>query len=120
MTDGRLTRAALVEKVAQAAELTKQHAEIIVDAVFGGIVETLHRGEKVELRGFGSFRLRRREQHRRRNPRTGDPVEVPPKRVACFTPGKELKALINRDPDESILPASSRVVRVDRYGGLER
>ena len=119
MTDGRLTRAALVEKVAQAAELTKQHAEIIVDAVFGGIVETLHR-EKVELRGFGSFRLRRREQHRRRNPRTGDPVEVPPKRVACFTPGKELKALINRDPDESILPASSRVVRVDRYGGLER
>lgn len=82
----------------QAAELTKQHAEIIVDAVFGGIVETLHRGKKVELRGFGSFRLRRREQHRRRNPRTGDRVEVPSKRVACFTTGKELKALVNRDP----------------------
>ena len=58
----------------------------------------LHRGEKVELRGFGSFRLRRREPHRGRNPRTGDRVDVPSKRVAYFTPGKELKALINREP----------------------
>ena len=75
--------------------------------------------EKVELRGFGSFRLRRRKPHRGRNPRTGDRVEVPSKRVAYFTPGKELKALINRDPEESVPPASSRVVCVDCCGGLE-
>ena len=51
-----------------------------------------------EIRSFGSFRLRRREPHRGRNPRTGDRVDVPSKRFAYFTPGKELKALINREP----------------------
>ena len=61
MTDGSLTKLALIEEVAQVAGLTKKRAEIIVGTVFGSIVETLHRGEKVELRGFGSFRLRRRE-----------------------------------------------------------
>ena len=93
MTDGGLTKAAIIEEVAAAAGLSKKRAEVVVDTVFGGIMETLHRGEKVELRGFGSFRLRRREPHWGRNPRTGDRVEVPSKRVACFTPGKGLKAL---------------------------
>ena len=107
MTDGGLTKAALIEEVAEVAGLTKRRAEIVVDTVFGSIVETLHRGEKVELRGFGSFRLRRREPHRGRNPRTGDRVNVPSKRVPYFTPGKELKALINRDPVQPVPPPSS-------------
>lgn len=68
VTDGSLTKATLVEAVAGVANLTKKHAEIVVDTVFGNIVAALHRGEKVELRGFGSFRLRRREPHRGRNP----------------------------------------------------
>ena len=100
MTDGSLTKAALIKEVAQAADLTGERAKIIVDTVFGSIVETLHGGEKVELRGFGSFRLRRRGRHRGRNPRTGDQLDVPSKRIAYFTPGKELKALINRDPSQ--------------------
>ena len=104
MTDGSLTKAALIEEVAHAAGLTKKSAKTIVDTVFGSIVETLHRGEKVELRGFGSFRLRRREPHRGRNPRTGDRVEVPSKRVAYFTPGKELKERINRGPAQPVPP----------------
>ena len=95
---GLMTKAALVEEVAHIADLTKKTAEIIVDTVFRSIVEALHRGEKVELRGFGSFRLRRRAPRRGRNPRTGDKVDVPSKRVAYFKPGKELKALINREP----------------------
>ena len=107
MTDGSLTKAALVEEVAHGADLTKKHAETIVDTVFGSIVEALHRGEKVELRGFGSFRLRRREPRKGRNPRTGDRVDVPSKRVAYFKPGKELKKLMNRDPAQPVPPPLS-------------
>ena len=106
MTDGPLTKVALVEQVAHAADLTKKRAEIIIDTVFGSIAEALHQGEKVELRGFGSFRLRGREPHRGRNPRTGDRVDVPSKRVAYFKPGKELKELINRDPAQAVPPLS--------------
>ena len=67
----------------------------------------LHQGEKVGLRGFGSFRFRRREPHRGRNPKTGDRVNVPSKRLARFKPGKGLKELINREPTQAIPPASS-------------
>lgn len=103
----RLTEAALVEKVADAAGLTKKCAETIVDTLFGSIAEALRHGEKVELRGFGSFRLRRRRPHRGRNPRTGDRVDVPSKRVAYFTPGKELKELVNRDLAQPVAPPLS-------------
>jgi len=96
---GSMTKAALVEEVARVADLTKKHSEIIVDTVFRSIIEALHRGEKIELRGFGSFRLRRREPRKGRNPKTGDRVDVPSKRVPYFKPGKELKELINRDAE---------------------
>ena len=101
MAGGSVTKAALVEEVSRAADLTKKHAEVIVDAVFRSIVTALHRGEKIELRGFGSFRLRQREPRKGRNPKTGDRVDVPPKRVPYFKPGKELKELINRGPAPS-------------------
>ena len=94
-----MTKAALVEEVARVADLTKKHSEVIVDTVFRSIIEALHRGEKIELRGFGSFRLRRREPRKRRNPKTGDKVDVPSKQVPYFKPGKELKELINREAD---------------------
>ena len=97
VTNGTLTRAALVVQVADAAGLTKKRAEIIVDSLFGSIAEALRQGEKVELRGFGSFRLRHRGPHSARNPRTGAQVDVPSKRVAYFKPGKELKELLNRE-----------------------
>ena len=106
MAEGSLTKAALVEEVAHVAGLTKKRAEVIVDTVFGNIAEALQQGEKVELRGFGSFRLRRREPREGRNPRTGDRVAVPPRRVAYFKPGKELKELINREPAQAVPPLS--------------
>ena len=92
-----MTKAALVEEVARVADLTKKHSEVIVDAVVQSIIDALHRGEKIELRGFGSFRLRRREPRKGRNPKTGDRVDVPSKRVPYFKPGKELKDLINSE-----------------------
>ena len=71
---------------------------IFVDTVFQSIIDALNRGEKIELRGFGSFRLRQREPRKGRNPKTGDKVDVPPKKVPYFKPGKELKDLINQSP----------------------
>ena len=92
-----MTKAELVEDVARAAELTKKDAERLVEIVFESIIETLNQGEKIELRGFGSFRVRERVARRGRNPKTGDPVSIPAKRVPYFKPGKELKELINDD-----------------------
>ena len=90
-----MTKAELVEEVARAAELTKKDSEVIVEEVFKNIIQALNRGEKIELRGFGSFRVRQRDARRGRNPKTGAPVEIPAKRVPYFKPGKELKELIN-------------------------
>ena len=92
-----MTKADLVEEVVRVSELSKKQAEIIVNTVFQSIVEALRHDDKIELRGFGSFRLRQRESRKGRNPKTGDKVDVPPKRVPYFKPGKELKDLINRD-----------------------
>ena len=102
-----MTKAELVEDVARAAELTKKDAERLVEIVFESIIETLNQGEKIELRGFGSFRVRERGARRGRNPKTGDPVSIPAKRVPYFKPGKELKELINDDTANSHAPAAN-------------
>jgi integration host factor subunit beta len=92
-----MTKAELVEKVANTTQLTKKHAELIVNTVFESIVQSLKEGEKIELRGFGSFRIRHRGARIGRNPKTGDRVAVPPKRIPYFKPGKELKELLNSE-----------------------
>ena len=94
-----MTKAELVEEVARAAELNKRDAEVIVETVFDSIIGALHSGEKVELRGFGSFRTRERGPRRGRNPKTGEPVDVPAKRVPYFKPGKELKEFFTESPE---------------------
>ena len=96
MNGGSMTKAELVEEVSRVSDLTKKHSEVIVDTVFRSIIDALHRGEKIELRGFGSFRLRSRKSRTGRNPKTGEKVEVPSKKIPYFKPGKELKELINK------------------------
>jgi integration host factor subunit beta len=91
-----MTKAELVDEIAQKADLTRKHSEVIVDAVFSSIIEALQGGDKIELRGFGSFRVRHRASRTGRNPKTGDSVLVPAKEVPYFKPGKELRELINR------------------------
>ena len=97
-----MTKADLVEDVAVAAELTKKDADRLVEIVFESVIETLNQGEKIELRGFGSFRVRARGSRRGRNPKTGDPVDIPAKRVPYFKPGTELKELINESDAATI------------------
>jgi integration host factor subunit beta len=92
-----MTKAELVDAVARASALSRKHSEVIVDAVFGSILEALQEGDKIELRGFGSFRLRQRGTRQGRNPKTGEGVLVPAKQVPHFKPGKELRALLNGD-----------------------
>jgi integration host factor subunit beta len=91
-----VTKAELVDAVSKVSDLTRKHSEVIVDAVFSSIIDALHKGEKIELRGFGSFRVRRRDSRTGRNPKTGAGVLVPAKRVPHFKAGKELRELINR------------------------
>jgi integration host factor subunit beta len=90
-----MTKAELVDEIARKASLTRKHSEVIVDAVFSSIIEALQTGDKIELRGFGSFRVRNRASRTGRNPKTGEGVLVPAKKVPYFKPGKELRELIN-------------------------
>lgn len=96
VTAGVMTKAELVDEVARVVQLTKKQAETIVNIVFDSIVDSLRAGQKIELRGFGSFRLRSRKSRTGRNPKTGEKVEVPSKKIPYFKPGKELKELINK------------------------
>jgi integration host factor subunit beta len=92
-----MTKAELVDQVARTTQLTKKHAEIMVNTVFDSIVDSLKDGEKIELRGFGSFRIRQRGSRTGRNPKTGARVEVPSKSIPYFKPGKELRELLNHN-----------------------
>lgn len=91
-----MTKAELIAEVAKAADLPKKDSEVIVSTVLQSIIDALHQGEKIELRGFGSFRLRNRRARTGRNPKTGEKVQVPAKRIPYFKPGRELKELINK------------------------
>ena len=96
-TNDGLTKADLVEEVARVTQLTKKQAESIVNLVFQTIVDSLRAGRKIELRGFGSFRIRNRGARIGRNPKTGEKVDVPAKRIPYFKPGKELRELLNQE-----------------------
>ena len=92
-----MTKAELVDAIAGDLQLTKQQTAAVVEIFLQCIMDGLRAGDKVELRGFGSFRLRHRRARVARNPRTGVPVQIPAKKVPWFTVGKELRAMVN-DP----------------------
>jgi len=91
-----MTKADLIEEVSAVSRLSKKSSELVVNTFFESIVASLHRREKIELRGFGSFKLRQRRARVGRNPKTGERVEVPAKVVPYFKPGKDLRDLVNR------------------------
>jgi integration host factor subunit beta len=94
-----MTKADLVEEVTQIGDLTRRDGEVVVDTVFDAVIQALQAGDKIEIRGFGSFRIRQRKPRTGRNPKTGDKVEVPAKRVPYFKPSKELRDLVNPKAD---------------------
>ncbi len=106
--DHTVTKAELIEEVIRITELPRKESETVVETVFESIIEALQKNDKIEIRGFGSFRTRQRRGRTGRNPKTGAKVEVPPKRIPFFKPSKELKDFVNNRPSaEPSAPASS-------------
>jgi len=90
-----MTKADLIDEVSRLAELTRKDSEVIVETIFDSVVRSLRAGDKIEIRGFGSFRTRQRKPRVGRNPKTGERVDVPAKKIPFFKPSKELKDLVN-------------------------
>ena len=91
-----MIKADLINQIAKEMNISKQEAETGVNLFFQMIKDALQRGEEIELRGFGSFRVRQRHARSGRNARAGEPVKVPPKKVLYFKPSKLLKNMINK------------------------
>jgi integration host factor subunit beta len=90
-----MTKSELIEAVAERTKITKSRAELVVNCVFDAMTAALERGEGIEIRGYGSFTVRSYKPYDGRNPRTGNQVSVPSKRLPFFKVGKELKTLVN-------------------------
>ncbi|MBI5656116.1 MAG: integration host factor subunit beta [Geobacter sp.] len=91
-----MTKSELIDKVAESnASLTRKESEAIVNIIFDAMGDALRRGEKVEIRGFGSFTVRERSAREARNPKSGEIVRIPAKRVPFFKTGKELRERVD-------------------------
>jgi len=90
-----MNKADLIRKLAEKENIQLRVAKVIVDLLFDGMGEALQKGERIEVRGFGSFMIRNYEGYKGRNPKTGKIVDVPPKKLPFFKVGKELKEIVN-------------------------
>ena len=112
-SDTRITKADLIDEISRLAELTRKDSEVIVETIFDSVVRSLRVGDKIEIRGFGSFRTRQRKPRVGRNPKTGDRVEVPAKKIPYFKPSKELKDVVNNSgapvPTPALAPVPEQI-----------
>jgi integration host factor subunit beta len=106
-----MTKADLIEEVSRVVEVTRKESEVIVETIFDSVVKSLRSGDKVEIRGFGSFRTRERQGRIGRNPKSGERVEVPPKTIPFFKPSKELRDVVNGGPPPPGQPLGSSAER---------
>lgn len=120
-----MTKSELIDAVAARGELTKARAELVVNCVFDTMIEAMRKGEGIEIRGFGSLTVRPYKPYEGRNPRTGQPVEVPAKRLPFFKVGKELRELVNSSrhlaitgDDDDDVPVRATVPLDHSRGGL--
>jgi integration host factor subunit beta len=105
--DHTTTKADLVEEVARVTELPRKESEAAVETIFDSIISALQSDDKIEIRGFGSFRTRQRRGRTGRNPKTGAKVEVPAKKIPFFKPSKELKDYVNNPRPEAAAAGQS-------------
>ncbi|MGB2696850.1 MAG: HU family DNA-binding protein [Candidatus Zixiibacteriota bacterium] len=93
-----MTKADLVEKVAEKTGLTRTDVAVVVDGFLDAIKASMEQGNNIEIRGFGTFKIKQRKARKARNPRTGDEVPVPDRKVPVFKPSNEFKNLIVKLP----------------------
>jgi integration host factor subunit beta len=94
-----MTKSGLIEDVARKTpHISKRDTEVVVNTIFDSMVEALKRGDRIEIRGFGSFQGKVREARDGRNPKTGEPVHISAKRTPFFKVGKELKEMVDLRP----------------------
>ncbi len=92
-----MTKSGLIEKVAEETpHISKKDTEVVVNTIFDAMTDALSQGERIEIRGFGSFQVKVREAREGRNPKTGEMVSIPAKRTPFFKVGKELKEMVDR------------------------
>jgi integration host factor subunit beta len=96
-----MNKAKLIQKVSERMDIPSKAAKIVVDTVFDSMRESLEKGEGIEIRGFGSFVVRKYGAYKGRNPKTGENVDVAPKKLPYFKVGKEMKGLVNRIKEET-------------------
>ena len=99
-----MTKSDLIEKLAEQGKLSKKQAEMIVALVFDSMTEAMKMGERIEIRGFGSFKVKHYKPYVGRNPKTGEKVEVKSKKLPFFKVGKELKEMVDREGEPSGSP----------------
>jgi integration host factor subunit beta len=96
-----MNKAELIEKVSERVKIPSNAAKVVVNTIFDSMRKTLEKGEGIEIRGFGSFVVRNYGAYKGRNPKTGEIVDVAPKKLPYFKVGKEMKKLVNRIKGEA-------------------
>lgn len=96
-----MNKSQLIEGVATTARLTKKRAEDVVNLIFNAMIDAMVRGDRIEIRGLGSFVVKDYGAYTGRNPRTGESIQVKPKRLPFFKVGKELKERVDGEDDGS-------------------
>ena len=105
--DHDMTKSGLIEEVAKRTpHISKKDMEVVVNTIFDSMIDALREGERIEIRGFGSFQVKIREAREGRNPKTGEPVHISAKRTPFFKVGKELKEKVDNSPDVVEEPAA--------------
>ena len=97
-----VTKADIVNQIADATGLTKTDTAVVVDGMFASLIDAMHRGENIEIRGFGTFKIVHRAPRTGRNPKTGEVVKIPSRAMPVFKPSRELRNSI----EVSVLPSS--------------
>jgi integration host factor beta subunit len=103
-----MTKSGLIEEVAKRTpHISKKDTEVVVNTIFDSMIDSLKTGDRIEIRGFGSFQVKMREAREGRNPKTGEPVHISAKRTPFFKVGKELKEMVDRSSGEASSDSSN-------------